>query len=93
MKHTEIRLLFAEPEKYIGQTVTVCGWVRTSAEVKPMTFIQVNDGSTTTRNLQLTVAQDAFTDETYAKVVKPVLTLGCSLRATGVIVASERNII
>ena len=93
MKHTEIRLLFADPEQYIGKTVTVCGWVRTGAEVKPMTFIQVNDGSTTTQNLQLTVPQDAFTDAEYAARIKPVLTLGCSLRATGTVVASERNII
>ena len=63
MKHTEIRALFGAPEQYIGQVVTVCGWVRTSAEVKPMTFVQLNDGSTTTRNLQLTIPQESFTDE------------------------------
>ena len=93
MKHTEIRALFGAPEQYIGQVVTVCGWVRTSAEVKPMTFVQLNDGSTTTRNLQLTIPQESFTDEEYAARIKPVLVHGCSLRATGTIVASERNVI
>ena len=93
MKDFEIRALFGARVQYIGQVVTVCGWVRTSAEVKPMTFVQLNDGSTTTRNLQLTIPQESFTDEEYAARIKPVLVHGCSLRATGTIVASERNVI
>ncbi len=91
MKHTDIRALFASSEQYIGQEVTVCGWVRTSAEVKPMTFIQINDGTTAIRNLQLTIHADAFDEAQYASQIKPALTLGVSLRAAGKIVASERN--
>ena len=93
MKHTDIKALFENSESFIGKTVTVCGWVRTSAEVKPMTFIQINDGTTTTRNLQLTIHSDEFSEEKYLSEVKPLLTLGVSLKATGTIVASERNII
>ena len=93
MKHTDISALFKNPSDYLNQTVTVCGWVRTSAEVKPMTFIQLNDGTTTTRNLQLTIHQDRLSEEDYKNTVKPLLTLGVSLRATGILVPSERNII
>ena len=93
MKHTDIAALFNNPSEYLQQTVTVCGWVRTSAEVKPMTFIQLNDGTTSIRNLQLTVHQERFTEDDYKEQIKPLLTLGVSLKATGVLVPSERNII
>lgn len=93
MKHTDIKELFENSESYIGKTVTVCGWVRTSAEVKPMTFIQINDGTTVTQNLQLTIHSESFGDDEYNKKIKPLLTLGVSLKATGSIVASQRNII
>ena len=93
MKHTDISLLFAKKDEFIGSTVTVCGWVRTSAEVKPMTFIQLNDGTTSIKNLQITVHQEKFTPEEYAEKVKPLLTLGAAVKATGKIVPSERNII
>ena len=93
MKHTDIKAIFAEPEKYIGQQITVCGWVRTSAEVKPMAFIQLNDGTTVTQNLQLTIHQEKMTEDEFRDRIRPLMTLGASLKATGIIVASERNIV
>ena len=65
MKHTDIAALFRQPEAYLGQEVTVCGWVRTSAEVKPMAFIQINDGTTSTTNLQLTIHQERMSEQEY----------------------------
>ncbi len=91
MQHTDIKALFDRSAEYIGKEVTVCGWVRTSADVKPMTFIQLNDGTTITRNLQLTIHQEKLSEEAYNSVVKPCMTLGCSVKATGLLVESERN--
>lgn len=91
MQHTDIKALFDHSAEYIGKEVTVCGWVRTSADVKPMTFIQLNDGTTVTRNLQLTIHQEKLSEEAYNSVVKPCMTLGCSVKATGLLVESERN--
>lgn len=93
MKHNEICQLFKTPETYCGEHVVVCGWVRTSAEVKPMTFIQLNDGTTTLQNLQLTIDQAKMSADDYKENVKPALAVGTALRAEGVIVASDRNVI
>ncbi len=93
MKHVDISKLFKKAEDYIGSKVTVCGWVRTSAEVKPMTFIQINDGTTSLQNLQLTVNQQKMSEEDYKRTVKAALAVGTSVSAEGVIVSSDRNII
>ena len=91
MKHTDIARLFSNASEYVNQTVTVCGWVKTSAEVKPMTFIQLNDGTTTIRNLQLTIHQDKMSEEEYKSVIKPLLNFGVSLKATGTLIPVLRN--
>ncbi len=93
MKHTDIKKIFENSDEYIGKEVTVCGWVRTSAEVKPMAFIQLNDGTTVTRNLQLTIHSERMPEEDFRNIVKPLMALGTSLKATGTIVASERNVV
>ena len=93
MQHTDIVLLFSDSEKYVGTAVKVCGWVRTSAEVKPMTFIQINDGTTSLKNLQLTIDQTRFDDEEYKLRIKPALPVGTAVYAEGELVASERNVV
>ncbi len=45
MKRVEIKALFAEPERYIAEPVTICGWVRTLRSSKALGFIELNDGS------------------------------------------------
>ena len=45
MQRTEIARIFADMEQYGGQEVTVCGWVRTSRDMKNFGFIELNDGS------------------------------------------------
>ena len=45
MQRTEIARIFADMEQYGGQDVTVCGWVRTSRDMKNFGFIELNDGS------------------------------------------------
>ena len=43
MKRTEIARIFADMEHYGGQSVTVCGWVRTIRDMKNFGFIELND--------------------------------------------------
>ena len=52
MKRTELRLVFASPEKYAAEPVKICGWLRTSRNSKSVGFIELNDG-TCFSNLQV----------------------------------------
>ena len=45
MKLTNIRDLFREKEKYVGQTVTIGGWLRSVRDSKTFGFLVVNDGT------------------------------------------------
>ena len=45
MQRTEIAQLYQRPEQFGGQSVTVCGWVRTIRDSKALGFMQLNDGS------------------------------------------------
>ena len=38
MKRTELRLVFASPEKYAAEPVKICGWLRTSRNSKSVPF-------------------------------------------------------
>lgn len=75
MKHVDISELFNNASTYCGSIVTVCGWVRTSADVKPMVFIQLNDGTTSLKNLQLTINRDNYTAEEFAAQIKPAMSM------------------
>ncbi len=83
MKHIDIVNLQKDPA-YIGQTVTVCGWVRTSRDSKNVAFLELNDG-TTLKHLQIVLDKEILADTT------PFMPLGTSLKVEGVLVASERN--
>ncbi len=74
---TRIRQVKEDP-KYIGQKLTVKGWVRTVRGQKSFTFVELNDGSSLS-NLQI--------------IAKPEIDLskvatGASIQATGTIVES-----
>lgn len=43
MQHTKIKTLTSAD---LGQTLTVCGWIRTIRDQKNFAFIEINDGST-----------------------------------------------
>lgn len=45
MKRIEIQSLYASPETHLTESVTVCGWIKTSRSSKTMLFIELNDGS------------------------------------------------
>lgn len=85
MKHIDIKKLYETPKEFVGKTVTVCGWVRTSRDSKTVAFIEINDG-TAFRNMQLIVDKEK-TDETALKNVS----VGASVKAIGKFVESEKN--
>ena len=59
MKRVEIKALFAEPERYTAEPVTICGWVRTLRSSKALGFIELNDGSYFS-NLQVVFEEKVF---------------------------------
>ncbi len=86
MKHTDIKQIFAEGEKYAGSLVTVCGWVRTWRDSKSVAFIELNDG-TSLKNLQIVIEKQTVPAESY----KDALAVGAALLVKGVLLVSERN--
>ncbi|MCL1846018.1 MAG: asparagine--tRNA ligase [Defluviitaleaceae bacterium] len=84
--YTRIKDLFASPEKFIGKTITVGGWIRTSRNNKNLGFIELNDGSFF-RAVQ--VVLEGELDESglnFADALK--LGVGACISVTGVVVES-----
>ena len=80
MKHTDIYEIFKD-SAFIGKTVTVCGWVRTSRDSKNMAFLELNDG-TTLKHLQIVIDKEKLSD------IAEFMKLGTSLKVTGEVVKS-----
>ncbi|MDE7380872.1 MAG: asparagine--tRNA ligase [Muribaculaceae bacterium] len=83
LRMTRIRDIYADPDKYIGQTIDVRGWVRTRRGNKHVQFVALNDGSTI-KNLQIVFDLGKF----YEEMLKAVTT-GSSLHVQGLLVASQ----
>ena len=64
MKHIDIKEVLTNKE-FIGQTVTVCGWVRTSRNSKNVAFVELNDG-TSLKNVQIVI--DKANDPDYKDI-------------------------
>ena len=62
-----------------GQSVSVCGWVRTSRDSKNMAFLEINDGSCL-KNLQIVVDKAAFGENS------DFMHLGAALQVKGEVV-------
>ena len=75
--------LLGDPDKLIGTTVDVKGWVRTRRGNKNVQFVALNDGSTI-KNLQIVFDLQRFSEEQ----LKPVTT-GSSIHVQGKLVASQ----
>ena len=82
MELTNIRDLFRDKEKYVGNNVTVGGWVRSVRDSKTFGFIVVNDG-TFFEPLQV-VYHDTM--ENFAQISK--LNVGAAIIVTGTLVAT-----
>ena len=82
MELIDIKDLYACPEKYIGQEITVGGWVRSLRDSKAFGFIVLNDG-TCFQPLQVVYHDDL---ENFQAISK--LNVGSALVVTGTIVAT-----
>ncbi|MCQ2468989.1 MAG: asparagine--tRNA ligase [Ruminococcus sp.] len=83
MKHIDIADIIRSQE-YVDQTITVCGWVRTSRNSKSVAFVEVNDG-TSLKNIQVVVEKG---DGEYKEP-----RVGMSIKVTGKAVAGRNNTI
>ena len=79
MKHIDI--IDIMKGDYIDQSVTVCGWVRTSRDSKNMAFLELNDG-TTLKHLQIVIDKAVMSD------ISEFMKLGTSLKVEGTVVKS-----
>lgn len=82
MKHTDIKEILCDPE-FIGQTVTVCGWVRTARNSKNVAFIELNDG-TSLKHLQIVI------DKASGIEYENALRLGASVKVVGTAVEARQ---
>ncbi len=82
MELTDIRELFADPQKYIGQEITVGGWIRSLRDSKAFGFIVLNDG-TCFQPLQVVYHDTLDNFQTVSK-----LNVGSAIVVTGTIVAT-----
>jgi len=76
----EIRELLDTFSKLDGQTVNVCGWVRTTRASKSFGFIELNDG-TSFSNIQIVFEDDII--DNFKEISK--LNVGSSIYVTGVV--------
>ncbi|MBD5143205.1 MAG: asparagine--tRNA ligase [Ruminococcus sp.] len=83
MQHIDIKEIFVNPD-YLEQTVTVCGWVRTSRNSKTMAFIALNDG-TSLPHLQIVI------DKASGIAFENAMPLGTSLKVTGKVVSGQNG--
>ncbi|MCL2675703.1 MAG: asparagine--tRNA ligase [Firmicutes bacterium] len=83
MKHIDIAEIFKNEKQYLGKTVTVCGWVRTSRESKNVAFIELNDG-TSLKHIQIVADKAVLT-------LNKELALGASLMVNGTVVPTQNN--
>lgn len=80
MSRIDIRELNEQYEQYLGQEVTISGWVRTSRDNGSFGFVEVNDG-TCFKNMQI------FVDSQILSNYKDIAgaSTGASLTATGIV--------
>ncbi len=83
MKHTDIKEIIKSKEEFIGQNVTVCGWVRTSRNSKSVAFVELNDG-TSLKNIQVVIEKESDPDFKEPRV-------GMSVKVTGKAVEGRNN--
>ena len=78
MKRQKIAGIFADPQAFGGQALTVCGWVRTVRDMKNFGFIELNDGSCF-KGVQVVFEANKVAD--FAAVAK--LNVGTAVIVTG----------
>ena len=84
MKRIEIRQLFAEPEKFEGDSVRVCGWIKSLRDGKSVAFAQITDGSCFTP-VQIVFESEKISD--YKRITS--LNTGAAIEVTGNFILTE----
>ena len=84
MKRIEIRQLFAEPEKFEGESVRVCGWIKSLRDGKSVAFAQITDGSCFTP-VQIVFESEKISD--YKRITS--LNTGAAIEVTGNFILTE----
>ncbi len=84
MKHIDIKEIF-ENKSLIGNSVTVCGWVRTARNSKNVAFLALNDG-TTLNHLQIVIDKSNGFD-----LPEQAGKLGAAIKVIGKAVENENN--
>lgn len=82
MKHIDVKKVL--DGELVGQTVTVCGWVRTYRDSKNMAFLELNDG-TSLKHLQIVI------DKAVTVGYENCAALGCAIKAEGTLVAAAKG--
>jgi asparaginyl-tRNA synthetase len=82
MTPIEIKNIFREPAKHIGNKIAVNGWVRTARSSKNLAFIELNDGSFF-KNLQVIAGEEL---ENFKEIEN--VTIGTALAIEGELVES-----
>ena len=85
MKHLDIVELMKD-KKYLGTTVEVCGWVRTSRDSKNMAFLEINDG-TSLKHLQIVIDKAAHPEGAFDFAMR----LGVSVFVKGEVVEARQG--
>ena len=78
-----VKELYRQKEEYIGKTVKVAGWIRTSRLSKNFGFIELNDGSFF-KNMQIVLDEKL---ENFKEIGK--LPISSSIRVEGKLVSTE----
>lgn len=82
MSYTDIKSLYRDSKKYLGQEITVGAWVRTVRSSKDFGFIELNDGSFF-KGLQVVFANNL---SNFSEIEK--ISIGSSLEVKGELVES-----
>ena len=81
MKRQKIAGIYADAASFAGQSMTVCGWVRTVRDMKNFGFIELNDGSCL-KSLQVVFARESL--ENYDEIARQ--NVGAALIVRGTLV-------
>ncbi|GAB6170872.1 asparagine--tRNA ligase [Paradesulfitobacterium aromaticivorans] len=82
MHKADIKHIYREPEKYLGQRISLQGWVRTVRNLKAFGFIELNDG-TYFNNLQVVFDENL---DNFKEIIK--LTVSSAIAVEGVLAES-----
>ncbi len=81
----DLKDLFKEKEAYLGECVTICGWVKNNRDGKTFGFIDFSDG-TTINHLQVVYSDSLSNFDIVSKLL-----VGSAVEVSGTIVKSQGN--